>query len=160
MELRAFDTADYQTLIDWIDSDKLNYQWGGPNFTFPLDHKQLRTHCAKPQVYPFIFVVNDNRAGYIELYKVSDTHFRVCRVFVSNQFRGQGLAKLMLQQLIEFAQLSLNAHELSLAVFEHNNVAKHCYESLGFVVTSHEKGTRSFGGEVWDLVRMTKPLVN
>ncbi len=160
MELRAFDTEDYQTLIDWIDSDKLNYQWGGPNFTFPLDYLQIRNHCAQSQVHPFVFIVDGNRAGYIELYKVSDTHYRVCRVFVSNPFRGQGLAKLMLQQLLEFAKVNLKAHELSLAVFEHNSVARHCYESLGFVVASYEKGTRTFDGEVWDLLRMTKQLIN
>ncbi len=32
MKLRVFDKADYDTLIHWIDSEKLNYQWGGPNF--------------------------------------------------------------------------------------------------------------------------------
>ncbi|RZR07192.1 GNAT family N-acetyltransferase, partial [Vibrio vulnificus] len=31
MELRAFEKEDHDLLIGWIDSDKLNYQWGGPN---------------------------------------------------------------------------------------------------------------------------------
>ncbi len=158
MELRAFDTTDFQTLIDWIDSDKLNYLWGGPNFKFPLDRSQLSKHCALPQVYPFMFEVDKHNVGYAELYKVSDTHFRVCRVFVSPEFRGRGLAKLMLQTLIEFAQSNLDARELSLAVFEHNHVAKNCYESLGFTVISQEQGTRSFEGENWNLLRMSKPL--
>jgi len=160
MELRVFHTNDYSTLIGWIDSDRLNYQWGEPNYRFPLDHEQISKHCAQPQVYPFIFVVDDKRAGYVELYRASSLHFRICRVFVSNSFRGRGVAKLMLQQLIDFAISSLNAQEISLAVFEHNHVARRCYESLGFVVIAYEQGTRTFDGEVWNLLRMSKTINN
>jgi hypothetical protein len=37
MGLRSFEKEGYGLLICWIDSDKLNYQWGGPNLEFPLD---------------------------------------------------------------------------------------------------------------------------
>lgn len=158
MELRAFRKEDYDTLICWIDSDKLNYQWGGPNFDFPLDHDQISKHCSKAEVLPFIFVSDGKSAGYVELFKVSESHFRICRVFVSNSFRGQRVAKVMLRQLIELAKTEHNAHLLSLAVFERNIVAKNCYESLGFHITSHESGTRSFNGEVWHLLLMEKQL--
>ena len=156
MELREFRQEDYDTLIHWIDSERLNYQWGGPNFDFPLDHNQLEHHCVKSEVLPFIFTSNGEEAGYVELFKVSDSQYRICRVFVSNDFRGQGLAKIMLKQLIEKAREEYNAQVLTLAVFERNVVAKGCYESLGFVVTSRESGTRSFDGELWDLLLMEK----
>lgn len=158
MALRAFEKADYDLLIRWIDSEELNYQWGGPNFNFPLNRKQLDDHCAKPEVIPLVFVHKGINAGYVELFKLSESRSRVCRVFVSNDFRGQGIAKLMLQQLIELAHIDHNAQVLSLAVFERNTVAKKCYESLGFQVTSHQSGTRSFGGEPWDLLLMEKWL--
>ncbi|MCR9906136.1 GNAT family N-acetyltransferase [Vibrio campbellii] len=158
MELRAFEHEDYETLIQWIDSDKLNYQWGGPNFHYPLDHQQISLHCARPEVFPFLLVCDGKKAGYVELFKVSDAHFRICRVFVADAFRGQGLAKVMLTQLIVLSQTQHQAGVLSLAVFERNTVAKNCYESLGFEVTSHESGTRSFDGEIWDLLLMEKRL--
>ncbi|WP_261905383.1 GNAT family N-acetyltransferase [Vibrio fortis] len=156
MELREFRQEDYDTLIHWIDSERLNYQWGGPNFDFPLDHDQLEHHCVKAEVLPFIFISNGEEAGYVELFKVSGSQYRICRVFVSNDFRGQGMAKIMLNQLIEKARVEYNAQVLTLAVFERNVVAKRCYESLGFVVTSRESGTRSFDGELWDLLLMEK----
>jgi ribosomal protein S18 acetylase RimI-like enzyme len=87
---------------------------------------------------------------------VSGSQYRICRVFVSNDFRGQGMAKIMLNQLIEKARVEYKAQVLTLAVFERNVVAKRCYESLGFVVTSRESGTRSFDGELWDLLLMEK----
>ncbi len=156
MELRAFEQKDYDLLIDWIDSDKLNYQWGGPKFDFPLDFDQIRQNCSQREVYPFIFVVADHSAGYVELFKVTDSHFRICRVFVSNSFRGRGISKLMLVQLIKLAKEKHNASVLSLAVFDQNIVAKNCYESLGFTITSHETGSRSFEGEAWGLLHMEK----
>ncbi|MGO2343968.1 GNAT family N-acetyltransferase [Vibrio litoralis] len=158
MELRAFEKEDYDQLIGWIDSDKLNYQWGGPNFEFPLDSVQISKHCSQAQVFPYIFVVSGQSAGYVELFKVSEAHFRVCRVFVSDSFRGKGISKLMLSQLIDLAKEQYSASLLSLAVFERNIVARNCYESLGFTVTSHENGSRSFDGEVWGLLRMERRL--
>ncbi|EHK9055017.1 GNAT family N-acetyltransferase [Vibrio vulnificus] len=158
MELRAFEKEDYDLLIGWIDSDELNYQWGGPNFEFPLTSVQISKHCSQPEVFPFVFVVSGQNAGYVELFKVSESHFRICRVFVSGSYRGQGISKLMLGQLITLAKEEFNANLLSLAVFERNVVAKNCYESLGFSVTSIENGTRSFDGEVWGLIRMERRL--
>jgi RimJ/RimL family protein N-acetyltransferase len=158
MELRAFEKEDHDLLIGWIDSDKLNYQWGGPNFEFPLDSVQISKHCSQEQVFPFIFVVSGQSAGYVELFKVSDSHFRICRVFVSDSFRGKGISKHMLGQLVDLAKEKYSASLLSLAVFERNIVARNCYESLGFTVTAHENGSRSFDGEVWGLLRMERRL--
>jgi RimJ/RimL family protein N-acetyltransferase len=158
MALRSFEKTDYDLLVRWVDSEELNYQWGGPNFDFPLNRKQLDDHCAKPEVIPFVFAHKGVSAGYVELFKLSESRLRICRVFVSNDFRGQGIAKPMLKQLIELARIDHYAQVLSLAVFERNTVAKNCYESLGFQVTSHQSGTRSFGGEPWDLLLMEKRL--
>lgn len=158
MELRAFEKEDHDLLIGWIDSDKLNYQWSGPNFEFPLDSVQISKHCSQAQVFPFMFVVAGQSAGYVELFKVSASHFRICRVFVSSSFRGNSFSKLMLSQLIKLAKEKYSANLLSLAVFEQNIVARNCYESLGFTVISYENGSRSFDGEAWDLLRMEKQL--
>lgn len=158
MELRAFEKDDYELLISWIDSAKLNYLWGGPKFEFPLDSEQLSQHCSLPEVFPFIFVVSGESAGYVELFKVAEAHFRICRVFVSNDFRGRGISKKMLGQLIDIAREKYNSRVLSLAVFEQNVVAKKCYESLGFSVTSIENSTRCFDGEDWDLLHMERRL--
>ncbi|HCZ9237957.1 TPA: GNAT family N-acetyltransferase, partial [Vibrio alginolyticus] len=109
MELRVFEKEDHDLLIGWIDSDKLNYQWGGPNFEFPLDSVQISKHCSQEQVFPFIFVVSGQNAGYVELFKVSDSHFRICRVFVSDSFRGKSISKRMLGQLVDLAKEKYSA---------------------------------------------------
>ncbi|MCW1890238.1 GNAT family N-acetyltransferase [Vibrio chagasii] len=65
---------------------------------------------------PFIFVVSGTNACYVELFKVSESQFRICRVFVSNDFRGQ-ISKKMLGQLLALAKEKYSASVLSLVVF-------------------------------------------
>ncbi|GAB2646013.1 GNAT family N-acetyltransferase [Vibrio panuliri] len=155
-KLRAFLPADYHQLITWIDSDELNYLWGGPAFSFPLTSAQLRAHYDNPDIHAFMFVVDQVNAGYIELYQESLNSFRICRVFVATDFRGQKLSAVLLNQLIEKAQSEFHATSLSLAVFSHNHVAKCCYQSLGFRTTAIKQGIRHYQGKAWDLEIMQK----
>ena len=66
-EIRTFIENDYLTLISWIDNEELNFQWGGPCFTFPLDLDQLRSHYKNSKVHPFILTVSSQPIGYVEL---------------------------------------------------------------------------------------------
>ncbi|MCG9753271.1 GNAT family N-acetyltransferase [Vibrio brasiliensis] len=158
MALRPFEPSHYQVLIDWIDSDQLNYLWGGHCYRFPLTKQQLELHCGKDIVYPFMLEHNGHYAGFVELYQERADCFRICRVFIAPQFRGQGLSGLMLQLLTDYARSNFMVSQLKLAVFEHNTVARQCYQSLGFKVDRIEQGTRSYEGQDWNLVLMSKQL--
>ncbi|WP_319536969.1 GNAT family N-acetyltransferase [uncultured Vibrio sp.] len=156
MKLVEFKQNHFKQLVEWIKTDELNYLWGGPAYSFPLTVAQIKYHCAQEEVHPYLFSVNDENAGFIELYKVSDDHYRICRVFISEAFRGLGLAKEMMSLAIEKARNDLSAEMFSLVVFEHNTAARKCYESLGFATFTVESGTRYFNGESWKLLRMEK----
>lgn len=157
-KLKAFEPQDYEQLIEWIDSETLNYLWGGPKFNFPLDQAQIQAHCIQPEVFAYLFTVDECNAGYVELYRQSASCLRICRVFISDDYRGQKLSMPMLEVLIEKAQKEFNAQLITLAVFAHNHAAKRCYQALGFQLISVEKGTRIFKGESWDLELMEKAL--
>ncbi|MCV2884425.1 GNAT family N-acetyltransferase [Aestuariibacter sp. AA17] len=158
MELTAFEESDYQQLINWIDSKELNYLWGGPAYTFPLSYQQIKHHCAQEAAFPFLVKHEGKNVGFIELFQVSLSEFRVCRVFIANEFRGQGLAQEMMRLITQKAQLDFNANLLTLNVFSHNESAIRCYEKLGFQITSTQAGNREFEGKVWELSAMEKRL--
>ncbi|OCH16172.1 GNAT family N-acetyltransferase [Aliivibrio logei] len=158
MELETFEHKDYDQLTAWIDSEKLCYLWGGPAYKYPLTHEQIEIHCKQLQVFPFLFTVENNPVGFVELYQVSVNEFRICRVFISPEYRGQNLAQTMLQLLIEKAQVNYKANLLTLGVFSHNKSAISCYEKLGFVEFEQVTNSLSFDGESWDLSRMEKRL--
>lgn len=86
----------------------------------------------------------------------SDFRFRICRVYIHDGFRGKGLAKKMLMQVIRLARENYRAKVLSLAAFKDNSVAKHCYQSLGFI--EKQMIQRTFKEECWDLLMMEKTL--
>ncbi|MEF1285472.1 GNAT family N-acetyltransferase [Vibrio sp. M250220] len=158
MSLIPFMSSHYGVLIDWIDSDQLNYLWGGNCYQFPLTDEQIEFHCNKDIVHPFMLEHNGEYAGYVELYQERADCFRICRVFIAPPFRGQRLAAKMLQLLIDHAQSHFVVSQLRLAVFEHNDVARKCYQSLGFQVDKIEQGTRRYEGQDWNLVLMSKEL--
>jgi RimJ/RimL family protein N-acetyltransferase len=158
MILKPFLSSDYELLIRWISSAELNYLWGGPTLEYPITREQITEHCAKPEVNPYVLIVDGKEAGFVELYQVSDRHYRICRVFIANEFRGQGLSTIMLKVLISKAKEEFDCSGLSLAVFAHNAPAIACYESLGFKVVTREEGSLSYNGESWDLLRMEKSL--
>ncbi|MCG9702124.1 GNAT family N-acetyltransferase [Vibrio natriegens] len=156
MKLTEFKQSHFKQLVEWIKTDELNYLWGGPAYTFPLTQTQIKRHCAQAEVHPYLVTMNNDNVGFIELYKVTEDHYRICRVFISEEFRGQGLAKKMMTLVIDKARNDLSAEILSLAVFEHNTAARKCYESLGFKTLTVESGTRYFNGKSWKLLRMEK----
>ncbi|MFC3023884.1 GNAT family N-acetyltransferase [Vibrio zhugei] len=154
--LRRFTAQDADHLITTIDSKQQCYLWSGPTYQYPLDHHQIEMHCAKREVYPYIFDYEGQAIGYVELYKVSPWHYRICRVLVFTPYRSQGWSKLMLQAAIDVAYHHHHAYKLSLAVFERNHIALHCYRDLGFRVSSVDRQSRTFEGEIWPLVRMKR----
>ena len=158
MELEAFEHKDYGQLTAWIDSEKLCYLWGGPAYKYPLNFRQIEAHCKQSQVFPFLFTIKNNPVGFVELYQVSVIESRICRVFISPEYRGLNFARTMLQLLIEKAKVDYDVNLLTLGVFSHNKSAISCYEKLGFVEFEKITNYLSFNGEDWDLSRMEKWL--
>ena len=158
MILEKFREEDYAQLIQWINSEELNYLWGGPSYTFPLTIEKIRKHCSQKDVFPYIFRVESANAGFIELVRESDRHFRIARVFIAEFFRGKRLAKVLLEQALTKAEDEFNARRLSLAVYEHNVVARSCYESIGFSTVNKETSVRSSDGKSQSLLRMEMNL--
>jgi RimJ/RimL family protein N-acetyltransferase len=158
MKLREFKGSDFPQLIEWINSDELNYLWGGPTYTFPLTVEQIHTHCGQDEIFAYMLDGDGEPAGFVELYKITETHYRICRVFIADAYRGKGLSKSMLNLLIDKARLDYSATKLSLAVFAHNRIARKSYESLGFQSVETEIGSRWVADTRWDLIRMEKQL--
>jgi ribosomal protein S18 acetylase RimI-like enzyme len=62
----------------------------------------------------------------------------VKRVIVHPEYRGKGLARLLMQHIIDFAHKERNLAAIDLHVWEENHSAIHLYESLGFDLQHRE----------------------
>ncbi|PMN92367.1 GNAT family N-acetyltransferase [Enterovibrio norvegicus] len=159
MELVPFGENDAAQLCAWIPDAKANFQWGGPAFSFPLTPDQICTHIAREEVAPYLVKHHEEAVGYIELFRVSDNEYRLCRVLIASPTqRGKGLGHQLVALALEKARVIPNVYKVSLAVFAHNTAAISCYSSLGFVVLPDHTKTRFFNGESWTLLRMERWL--
>lgn len=71
-------------------------------------------------------------------------------VIVDSKKRGKGYGKAMLQLGLQYAYEVYGARKVSLGVFENNETAYHCYESVGFKdVVLDEVETYHVLGEAW-----------
>ncbi|GAB3536391.1 GNAT family N-acetyltransferase [Photobacterium alginatilyticum] len=159
MYLESFEKCDYKLLIDWIPSEEFNLMWGGPLYSWPITAAQIEEHQSKNEVISFWLVSENEKVGFIELFKVSTTEYRLCRIIISEHAgRGKGYGKHLVQLAIKHAQEELSAETVSLAVFEQNLKAIKCYESIGFKTFARETGVITFNGEDWPLLRMKMVL--
>ncbi|MCW8344673.1 GNAT family N-acetyltransferase [Vibrio sp. ZSDZ65] len=150
-----FTDEHYAMLIEWIDSERLNYQWGGFQFTFPLTHRQLNKYFSNRLSRPFLCQRDGVFVGFVELYQASKNVQRICRVFIQPDYRGKGLASEMLRLVIAVAKADHPMSAVTLSVFSHNHSAIQCYQQLGFEQTEVVKNVRFIEGRYWDLWLMS-----
>lgn len=73
-----------------------------------------------------------NRIPYSE--NLNGKEGYILNVFTSPEFRKQGLAKLLLQEIIKYA----NCHNIKKLWLNSSEYGKHLYSSLGFICKSNE----------------------
>lgn len=71
-------------------------------------------------------------------------------MYVAPKFRGLGLGKLLLIELIRRAKNCDGLEQINLTVVSENNSAKKLYKSLGFKVYGVEKKALKFNGQYFD----------
>jgi len=145
-------------LISWIPDPKFAAQWGALVFQWPLTVEQLMSRQEQHDVTSLCLMNLDEPIGFIEIVEESPQECRLCRIIISPQYRGQGLGvNLLKRSLIYISSHYPSMQKVSLAVFEHNNSARHCYESVGFSYTD-KISSRQVGDEDWTLLHMTKAI--
>ncbi|WP_018923999.1 GNAT family N-acetyltransferase [Salsuginibacillus kocurii] len=159
IELRPFTRDDFSQLIAWVDSPDLLLQWGGPMFTYPLDHEQLQDYLTLPdnQVYNVVQSETGRTVGHISLGKIDhvNSRARVGKVLVGEpSARGKKVGEQMMEKITQRAFEELGLKWLTLAVFTRNTPAIVCYEKAGFKKTACRLDTYQLYGvesRLWEM---------
>ncbi len=69
------------------------------------------------------------------------------RMYVSGNFRGQGIGKLLIKTLIDNVRKLNDVEQINLTVVSHNLTAKKLYESFGFKTFSIEHNAQKWKGK-------------
>ena len=161
MKLRDFKKEDAQIIVGWLRSEEELYKWSADRFNkYPLSGKDINENYA-PQLETGRFIpltaVDDNGDAighFIIRYPKDDddSSVRFGFVIVNPELRGKGYGKELLRLGIEYVKENLKATRIDLGVFENNESARHCYETVGFTEYARRKCEMPIG--TWNCADM------
>jgi len=150
MKVARFKLKNINDILQWIRTEAQMVQWAGSVFTWPITHKQFRTHLSAassepPTLYPFGLYDRTKIIGYAELsnHLCNSNSAMLSRVLISPRRRKIGLGQFMVKQLVDFGFTELGLNRIGLGVFDFNKAAMKCYTQAGFVLGDLERISKS-----------------
>ncbi len=156
LEIRRFDPLYAPLIASWVRSPEELFRLA-PSTSWPISAAKV-VGWAKPQDEPLLlFEAGESLpCGYAELNSLrgSQEHLWIGHVVVDPCMRNRGLGRQFIRLLAERAFFFPQARRLTMVVFPDNEPATHCYRSVGFSVSGHERHCFSPGGTEHRMCRM------
>jgi RimJ/RimL family protein N-acetyltransferase len=80
------------------------------------------------------------------------------RMYVAENFRGKGIAKQLIEELLKHVKKIKDIEQINLTVIANNTNAKKLYEKLGFITFGSEKNAIKWKGEYFTEDQMVLTL--
>lgn len=160
IKLIQFKKNDIPLLLEILKNTDARFllQFGGPRYRFPLDKKQLleTLEANDTKVFKLVDSKTGDFLGHCQLIRIdlNAKSASIGRVLLDPAFRGRGLGKKMIEELICYSQNNLGLKELDLRVYDFNNSAYKCYKSIGFIETSRQSNYFESIDETWCSISM------
>jgi ribosomal protein S18 acetylase RimI-like enzyme len=124
-------------VMSWFDDEQSLLIWSGPNFRYPYDLSSFREDLNLKELNSF--VLRDEKLTTLAFgqYYLRLGRCHLGRLVVNPNCRGQGIAKQLMNKLLEAGKRDLAVNEASLFVLEHNKFAIKSYQSFGFQFTPY-----------------------
>ena len=164
VRLEPFTGADFARLISWVPANVELVRWAGPIFDWPLDETQLERYLSlageeppKHLVYRALAPIDDGVVGHCELAGIDrrNRSATLARVIVAPGARTRDYGRAMVGEALAVAFDDLRLHRVELRVFDFNEPALRCYESLGFVREGVLRHACLVDGAWWTTVCMS-----
>ncbi len=158
--LEEFQTCDFDRLINWVESEELMVQFGGPAFTYPITHDQLNElmNDKKRKMYRVKDLESGEIIGHAEIGKIDykNRSARLGRILIGDKnCRGQGYGRQLILKLVETGFNDMKLHRLDLGVYDFNTPAIKCYKSCGFEIEGLLKDSTRFRDTYWSAYNMS-----
>jgi RimJ/RimL family protein N-acetyltransferase len=157
IRLEPFATADFQRLIDWIDSEELLMIIAGPMFFFPLTTEQLQKYLDDENSisYNVVELPEVQVIGHAEIILATNHCYKLDKIIIGDKTaRGKGFCEQIINELLAVSFLKHAATTVELNVFDFNISAIKCYEKTGFEINPDRKLSLSFYGNTWNAFNM------
>ncbi|MEO3865513.1 GNAT family N-acetyltransferase [Rheinheimera fenheensis] len=138
-QLALASVAEMCQLRRWFNNADEQHSWGGDNFAYPCSELRFLQQLCRPGTQSYALIGSDQQDSSTELLGFGQLCDRfgchhLARLVIRPDQRGQGLAKVLIYELIIQA-LGQQQRNISLYVHRHNTIAVSCYQQLGFVIS-------------------------
>lgn len=161
LRLRPFKLSDIEYLLNWIGDEYSFAQWCANKFDYPLTREQLLSYYKKYEMDDrgwIMTAIDENGipVGHLLMrsadYQKESIHFGF--IIVNSKIRGKGYGKEMVSLAVQYSFEILKVEQVTLAVYDNNPAAHHCYKSVGFTDVQYREGAFPFGDETWGVYDM------
>lgn len=121
-----------ENLMAWFSCEHELKDWTGPNFRYPYDFVSFCADLNLDSVKAFSLVDDKSNLLAFGQYYLRLNRCHLARLVVNPNFRGKGIAKVLLMKLSELGTAELKVNACSLFVLKHNTSAIKAYEKFGF----------------------------
>ena len=161
LKLRPYKACDASYIIKWVSNPMAFYQWSADRLAdaYPLTEERLNAYydslAFDNTSWQMTAIDEDGIVrGHLTMRYV-DKKMNVLRlgfIIIDTDLRGKGWGRELVLLAVKYGFDILNAHEITLGVFENNPAAFRCYQSVGFMPT--EKTYYNIGTEKWGCMEM------
>lgn len=138
--IRPAKSNDYPAICQLITTPE-EFYWTNPKGQFPFTVEQLET-IANDRIELTVITRGEEVVGFANFYQHQpQSHVFIGNLMISEAHRQKGLAKRMIQYLIDVSKSQYRLPELRISVFSDNSPALIMYHQLGFVPYQMEERT-------------------
>ncbi len=136
--LRPATNDDLADILSWLTTAESLKLWGGPLLTFPPDVAKTWCEIGANDNNSFVLVDQQDRVlGFGQTLQREAHAIHLARIILAPDTRGQGLGRVLCEQLMQTAIKQHQPAKITLNVYQENEVAVSLYRSLGFVLADH-----------------------
>ncbi len=142
LRLRPYKKCDAKYVVSWIRDEQTFLKWsaGRIGFEFPITEEVMNAHFAEfEDTDSFWQMTAFDETGVVGhmIMRFLDAEKKVLRfgfIIVDASKRGKGYGKGMLELALKYAFEILKVEKVTIGVFDNNESAYRCYQSLGFKI--------------------------
>ena len=166
IEIRLFTMNDLRTLralrLEALKNDPQafgsNYEREAGRTDEEWIERYKKTEGGNPSSV-FVMAMHGGWAvGMAGAYHREDGHWDVVAVYVTPEFRGQGISRKVIERVIQDVNATGNAKPIEVTVNVNQKAAVGLYQTLGFEIVETLKDQRLGGGKTYDEYRMQRKL--
>ncbi|WP_433946623.1 GNAT family N-acetyltransferase [Paenibacillus sp. SN-8-1] len=161
-----FNEKDFHLLQSWSASEAFQLQWAGGRWSYPLTEEDMRAYIEDANfpwksdrlIFKVIHRLSREIIGHISLTQIDrkNRSARISRVILGDPtFRGRGIGKAMIVEMLRIGFQALNLHRITLGVFDFNRPAIQVYLSTGFKKEGLMREKTLYRNEYWSMIEMS-----